>query len=123
MEETQSVLVVDDDPELREVLQWLLQDEGLDTSTAADGQEALRQATRAKPALVLLDIGLPVLDGEGFAARLHDHYGREAPPIIVITASGRAAETAKRIGAIAYVHKPFEVDNLVALVRRHLSGD
>lgn len=109
------VLVVDDDPEIREVVTWLLEDEGLPVETAADGQRALDCATRARPALIVLDMGLPILSGEEVAARLRAHYG-EPPPIIVVSADGRAAEKAARIGARAYLHKPFDVDELVRLV-------
>ena len=113
--EATRVLVVDDDPEIREVVTWLLEDEGLPVETAADGQRALDCATRTRPALIVLDMGLPLINGEEVAARLRAHYA-EPPPIIVVSADGRAAEKAARIGARAYLHKPFDVDELVRLV-------
>ncbi len=113
--EAARVLVVDDDPEIREVVTWLLEDEGLAVETAADGQRALDCATRQRPALMVLDMGLPIISGEEVAIRLRAHYG-EPPPIIVVSADGRAAEKAARIGARAYLHKPFDIDELVRLV-------
>ena len=113
--EATRVLVVDDDPEIREVVTWLLEDEGLPVETAADGQRALDCALRARPALIVLDMGLPIMTGEEVAVRLRAHYG-EPPPIIVVSADGRAAEKAARIGARAYLHKPFDIDELVRLV-------
>jgi DNA-binding response OmpR family regulator len=115
------VLVVDDDPEIREVVTWLLEDEGLPVETAADGQRALDCATRARPALIVLDMGLPIISGEEVAVRLRAHYG-EPPPIIVVSADGRAAEKAARIGAQEYLHKPFDIDELVRQVRGALAA-
>jgi two-component system response regulator MprA len=117
----QIILVVDDDPEIRDVVRWLLEDEGWSVETASDGRDALDRATRARPALIVLDMGLPILSGEEVALRLHDVYA-EPPPIIVISADGRAGEKAARIGAASYLHKPFDVDALVSLVQRTLTS-
>jgi DNA-binding response OmpR family regulator len=116
-----SILVVDDDPEIRDVVRWLLEDEGWAVETASDGRDALDRATRARPALIVLDMGLPILSGEEVAMRLHDVYA-DPPPIIVVSADGRAGEKAARIGAASYLHKPFDVDVLVRLVQRTLSS-
>src|SRR3954463_12399624 len=110
------VLVVDDDPEIRDVVRWLLEDEGWTVETASDGRDALERATRARPALIVLDMGLPIMTGEEVARRLHDVYV-DPPPIIVVSADGRAGEKAARIGAASYLHKPFDVDTLARLVR------
>ena len=68
------MLVVDDDPEIRDVVRWLLEDEGWTVETASDGRDALERATRARPALIVLDMGLPIMSGEEVAMRLHDVY-------------------------------------------------
>src|SRR5688572_5986006 len=115
------VLVVDDDPEIRDVVRWLLEDEGWTVETASDGRDALERATRARPALIVLDMGLPILSGEEVAMRLHDVYV-DPPPIIVVSADGRAGEKAARIGAASYLHKPFDIDALARLVRRTLGS-
>jgi CheY-like chemotaxis protein len=115
------VLVVDDDPEIRRIMRWLLEDEGWTVETASDGCDALDRATRARPALIVLDIGLPLLSGEEVAERLRDVYV-DPPPIIVVSADGRAGEKAARIGAASCLLKPFDVDTLARLVRRIL-GD
>lgn len=115
------VLVVDDDPEIRDVVRWLLEDEGWTVETASDGRDAVEQASRARPALIVLDMGLPILNGEEVAARLRQVY-ENPPPIIVVSADGRAGEKAARIGAASYLHKPFDVDALARLVRHTLSN-
>lgn len=116
-----AILVVDDDPEIRDVVRWLLEDEGWTVETASDGRDALERATQARPALIVLDMGLPILSGEEVAMRLRVYY-HEPPPIVVVSADGRAGEKAARIGAAAYLHKPFDVDELARLVRRTLAG-
>ena len=79
------VLVVDDDPEIREIVQWLLEDEGWTVDTASDGRDALERATRTRPALIVLDMGLPILSGEEVALRLQQVYA-DPPPIVVVSA-------------------------------------
>jgi len=113
------VLVVEDDTDLRQTIQWTLEDEGLTVETAGDGREALECAARRQPSLVVLDMGLPVLDGNGVADGLHATYG-DAVTILTMTADGRAAEKARRVGAIGYVTKPFELDVLIAAVWKAL---
>jgi CheY-like chemotaxis protein len=117
-----TILVVDDDPEIRDVMRWLLEDEGWTVETASDGRDALERATQTRPALIVLDMGLPILSGEEVAMRLRVYYQHQPPPIVVVSADGRAGEKAARIGAAAYLHKPFDVDELARLVRRTLSG-
>ena len=116
------VLVVEDEPELREVVSWLLRDEGFAVETASDGRQALERVAAQRPALVVLDMGLPILNGEQVAAGLREQYA-DPPPIILMTAAGTAAERARRIGAAAYVGKPFDLDDLVRAVHRALGPD
>lgn len=115
------VLVVEDDSDLRQTIRWMLEDEGFSVETAGDGQAALEQAMRKKPSLVLLDMGLPILDGNGVAAGLRSAYGN-AIMILTMTADGRAAEKARYIGAIGYLSKPFELDALIDAVRNALDA-
>ena len=115
------ILVVDDDAELRTMIQWMLEDEGWRVETAGDGRQAVEQATRSRPQLVLLDMGLPVLDGDGVAAELRKLYG-ESLPIVVITADGHAAAKARRVGARGHLSKPFEIDELCTMVQRALQA-
>ncbi len=114
-----SILIVEDDADLRQIVQWILEDEGFKVETVADGKAALDRAIAKKPSLVLLDIGLPIIDGFGVAAGLHQVYG-DAVDIIVMTAAGYAAEKARDIGALGYVSKPFDLDTLVNTVRAAL---
>jgi DNA-binding response OmpR family regulator len=114
------ILVVEDDLDLRQTILWTLEDEGHQVEAAGDGKEALERARQRKPALVLLDMGLPLLDGDGVAAGLRSTYG-DTVLIVTMTADGRAREKAQRIGAIGYLSKPFELDDLLAIVQKTLS--
>lgn len=116
------ILVVEDSEAMRAVILWALEDEGLPVLGVVNGSDALAQARRQRPSLVVLDMGLPDMDGVAVADALRASYGRELP-ILVVTADGRAAQKAQRVGAFAWLHKPFEVDNLVSRVHRALAGD
>ena len=112
------VLVVDDEPEIVQFVRGVLEDEGFAVATAANGREAVAIAAKERPGLVVLDMMLPRLDGDGVAAELRRMYGDV--PILLITADGRAEEKARRVGAFDYLPKPFDVDRLVAIVRSKL---
>ena len=114
------ILIVDDDPQIRETIQWCLEDEGLAIETAGDGRQAIDRAVESRPALIILDMGLPILSGEEVADALLEHYGDARPPIVVLTAAGHAAEKARRCGAVAYLPKPFELDALAQTVLTHM---
>lgn len=118
-EGSKSVLVVEDDPSVQQTIQWALEDAGLSVRVARDGVEGLDHAREQRPALVVLDMGLPRLSGDGFAAGLHGLYGGDVP-ILVVTADGRAADKARRVGAFDFMEKPFNVDDLVDVIRRGL---
>ena len=111
------MLVVDDDPFIREVVAELLEEEGFAVATADDGSEALRFVSTAAPSVILLDMDMPIVDGREFARRYRGLPGPHAP-IVVITAAYDARTAAEEIGAQAHLGKPFQVDALVRMVRR-----
>jgi CheY-like chemotaxis protein len=115
------VLVVDDDADMRRAIKEVLVDQGLRVDIAGDGREALDRARDAEPALVILDITLPLVDGYTVADELRQRFG--VLPILAITADGRAPQKARRVGAYAYLRKPFELDDLLAIVARGLEED
>ncbi len=113
------ILVVDDDLRTREAIRLTLEDEGFDVDTAADGAQALQQARRRRPALVVLDMRLPAADGAAVAGGLRAILGKP-PPILLISADDRGESKARRIGAYAFLPKPFDLDNLLSLIRHGL---
>ena len=116
------ILVVDDDSLIRQIVRDVLTEEGFAVATAADGPQAIRRATNQSPALVVLDMGLPLMDGHAVAVALRADHG-PALPILMITADGGAADKAQRVGACAYLRKPFDLEDLVAAVRGVLQAD
>ncbi len=114
------ILVVDDDLNLCQTIQVVLEEEGFMVETALDGVEALEHAERSRPAVVMLDMGLPLLDGEAVAKELRVRYG-ETVPVVLMTADGHVKEKGQRVGAVAALGKPFEIDDLVTAVYKALS--
>ena len=110
------ILVVDDDPNILDVVSELLDMEGYRVTTAANGAEALRVVEQQLPSLVLLDMRMPVLDGWGFAKELRARGVKL--PILVMTAAQNARVWAEEIGAQGYVAKPFEVPALLDAVEK-----
>ena len=117
------VLVVDDDPPLRRMLERTLVAEGFDVSTAPDGGAALVVAERSPPDVIVLDVGMPGLDGLAVCRRLR---GKGLPtPILMLTARDAVPDRVAGLeaGADDYLVKPFAVQELIAriraLTRRH----
>ena len=111
------VLVVDDEPNIRELVQVALNFHGCTVVTAATGQAALREAEAGQPDLVVLDVVLPDLDGFEVCRRLRAR-GDEVP-IIFLTARDTSSDTVQglALGGDDYVTKPFSVEALVARIR------
>jgi DNA-binding response OmpR family regulator len=110
------ILVVDDDPGIRQTVREILDLEGYPVETAADGAEALRAVERRQPSLVLLDMRRPQLDGWGFARAVRERG--LTLPILVMTAAENARRWAEEIGADGYLAKPFELDELLLAIER-----
>jgi CheY-like chemotaxis protein/nucleoid-associated protein YgaU len=112
------VLVVDDNADVVEALTLLLQSAGYETRAASDGRQALEAVREKRPALVLLDVLMPVMDGWECARLLHERYGRTLP-IVIVTAGEHARSRAEEAGADGVLPKPFDVDELLDLVSRY----
>jgi CheY-like chemotaxis protein len=117
----QNVLVVEDDPDLREITALMLDHAGYPVQTAENGRAALSAVAEGMPALILLDMRMPGMDGWTFAQQFRDQYGRAAP-IVVMTAAQDSRLRADEIGAEGYLAKPFDMDVLLATVARYLDA-
>lgn len=118
MTEDHPILVIDDDPSILDTVAEMLEFEGYAVQVAANGAEGLAAIERRRPALVLLDMRMPVLDGWGFASRLRA-LGIQLP-VVVMTAAQDAKRWAGDIAAAGYLAKPFEYQELLSAVRANL---
>jgi CheY-like chemotaxis protein len=109
------ILVVDDDPDLAEVVMASLELGGYDVLVAHHGVDALEKMKGDGIDLVLLDMRMPVMDGWEFARRLHANRGHDVP-IIVVTAAENAREWASEVQAEGYLAKPFAIEDLLSEV-------
>jgi len=110
------VLVVDDDHELRDILGVLLTSEGYEMVGCADGVDALQKLKAgARPALILLDLMMPRMDGRQFRERQRQEPGLAGIPTVLMTAS----RNVDGIAADAIIFKPLEFDQLLGIVRHH----
>lgn len=120
---SESVLVVDDDPDVARFVEVNLRSAGYDVTVASDGEEAVERAIDIRPDLVLLDVMMPKRDGFEVCQMLRA-AGHSELKIILLTAKGRDTEVAKglAVGADAYVTKPFSTRDLCDQVDRLLAG-
>ncbi|HWW00539.1 MAG TPA: response regulator [Candidatus Acidoferrum sp.] len=112
------ILIVDDDPDMVEMLRLTLHNEGYAIRTAVNGREALRKALVSAPDLVVLDLIMPGLHGFNVCERLRNHAATASVPIIMVTAlPGELPRSAgMELGADVYIRKPFEIQELVSRV-------
>ena len=114
-----SVLVVDDEPQVVWILEFSLRGEGYETFSAHDGMEALDQVRRHHPDLMVLDVMMPRMDGWSVLEALGTMPASERPRVVMVTALASASdrERAERLGAEAFVPKPFDMDHLVGVLQ------
>ena len=116
------VLVVDDDATIRSVMAELLESEGYVVDTAADGVHALQHVRDAQPAAILLDLMMPVLDGWGFIDACRQQRLCLGVPVVVMSAAHGLQEIARRLkqlGVRAVLAKPFDLVELIALMKQY----
>jgi DNA-binding response OmpR family regulator len=114
-----SILVIEDDEHIGQILTFILQRQGYQTTLAADGLAARKAivSTDTPPSLVLLDVMLPYIDGFELVHIIRQREGWQEVPIVMLTAKHTEKDI---VGANDYVVKPFQPNELLARVRRHL---
>ena len=114
-----SILIVEDDLDVREALTQVLEFEGYVVAGATNGQEALdRLRAGEHPSLILLDLMMPVMDGLQFRAAQMGDPSLAHIPVIVISADGKVDQKVASLGVAGYMKKPLDVDSLLALIAR-----
>src|SRR5438874_11290046 len=113
---TKRILVVDDEKTIRQLIADTLNEFGYDVKTAYNGAEALEVMRRWLPHAIVLDLMMPRLDGSGLCEMLRHNPRFASVPVLLVTAAYGAREAAERIGAAAYLTKPFELDTLLEVI-------
>ncbi|MDP2018661.1 response regulator transcription factor [Hydrogenophaga sp.] len=116
------ILIADDEPNILISLEFLMKREGFEVVLARDGQEAIDAIVRERPALVLLDVMMPVKTGFDVCSEVRANEDLRDMLIVMLTAKGRDTDVAKglALGANAYMTKPFSTRDLVQKVRELL---
>jgi CheY-like chemotaxis protein len=117
-----TVLIAEDDPHIRHVLHELLEDEGYVPLLVANGQEALDLALAQPVDVILLDLQMPVLNGEAFCHAYREHGG--TAPVVLLTAAAPAIVEAAitACGAAGYIAKPFDLGQVIETVAQHVAA-
>lgn len=117
------ILVVEDEPENRLLLEVVLTSEGYDVEQVEDGPAALAAVQARRPDLILLDVMMPGMNGYAVLERLQAAPDTRAIPVILLTALAQAGnfERAVEMGAAGYVTKPFEPDDLLSAMEAALA--
>lgn len=111
-----TILVVDDEPDIVDLLSLALREEGFGIRVARDGAEALACCREDRPDLILLDLAMPGVDGPTFIARYRAEAADPAP-IVIVSALEQGESEARRLGVAAFTAKPFNLGELARTVR------
>jgi two-component system chemotaxis response regulator CheY len=117
-----TILVVEDDDNIRESLIELMEDEGYKVIPAANGEEGMAclAAAVTLPHLILLDLMMPIMDGFDFCQAKNQNAAWGAIPTVVMSADGHVSEKQHRTGAVDYIKKPLDIDDLLCRITQHL---
>jgi CheY-like chemotaxis protein len=114
------VLIVEDDADIRRMLQEILELEGYEVAVAADGRDALgRLRAGPRPTVILLDLMMPGMTGSQFRLEQTKDLALAAIPVVVLTGDGNAERKATDVGVASYLRKPLDVDALLEVLGRY----
>jgi DNA-binding response OmpR family regulator len=118
------IMVVDDDPDLRQVLSLRLRANNFDTINACDGYSAIALAQKERPNLIILDLGLPAGDGFSVLKNLQQYPALSTIPVIVLTARDPEGNEKRTLqsGAVAFFQKPADNEELLGVIRASLQA-
>jgi len=114
-----TILIVDDEPDIRTVLTMCFQSYGYNVIEAQDGEEGVKKAYREKPSLIIMDVMMPKMDGVTATKKIRTHLETASIPIVMLTAKSDKTSEIEGLdaGADDYINKPFDRDKLLARVR------
>ena len=115
------ILVVDDDPPILLLMRTILREFGFEPVAAGSGEQAIAEAKKRTPDLILLDRNMPGMSGDEVLRELRADEGLSAVPILIVSGEPISPDEIRRLGATGHVLKPFDVPSLVATIRGHVS--
>jgi len=123
MSDNKTVLIVDDEQDIVETLRFMLEAEGINCLTANDGEEALNKAKTEMPDLIILDVMLPKINGYKVSRLLKFDRKYKDIPILMVTARSQDEDKVigQDTGADEYITKPFDLNNVIDLVKKYLN--
>ena len=114
----QSILIVEDDPDIRSTLQEILSIEGYSASVASNGRDAVSLLKEMRrPCLILLDLMMPVMNGWEVLKELQEDVFLATIPVVVISAASNGKS--RPAGAVGYIKKPVDLDSLLRIIKKH----
>ena len=118
------VVLFDDEPNIRETVAFILDAEGIEVETAADGVEGLETVRRMRPKVVLLDVMMPRMNGYDVCRAIRADAGLKGIYVLILTAKGQKADEIKamEVGCDRYLSKPFDDELVLALIRDVFDG-
>ncbi len=123
MKEQKKILIVEDDQDFQDIYALYLQGESFEVTRARHGREALEILEKQTPDLIILDLIMPVMDGEEFYVRLRQQEKWRSIPVIIASVNDKMPQKIAEIGNVAArLKKPFDIDTLLEQVRTHLKS-
>lgn len=116
---SETILVVEDDPQVARLISLVLQRNGYRSQVVADGESALEKARERRPSMIFADLTIKGMGGEALCSAIKSHPETRDIPYVVVSGDRDIAEKARQCGADDYMGKPFEFDDLVRLVRKY----
>jgi CheY-like chemotaxis protein len=123
MSERPLILVVDDDAPILLLMRNVLREFGFEAVAAGSGEQAIAEARKRTPDLILLDRNMPGMTGDEVLRELRSDDGLAAVPILILSGEPLGPDEVERIGATGAVLKPFDLSSLVETIRGHVSAD
>jgi DNA-binding response OmpR family regulator len=113
-----NILIVEDDPDILSSLAEALREEDFDVDTAANGYQALARIESTMPDLIFLDLMMPMMDGWKFLEVAHRRFPAMRTPVVLLSAVHNLREEAHRLGVMAFLRKPFDLEEVSRLAHQ-----
>ncbi len=117
-----TILLADDEEDIKIVVRMFLESSGYEVVTAYDGLDAVEKIRDCKPDLILMDIMMPVMDGIEVTRQIKERDETKDIPVVMLTAAAQSTmvERAMQAGAADYLSKPFEPEHMLEIIKKHL---